>query len=203
MQALKLCLVLNGPPNSGKDTLANLLVSSHGFTKHQMKDTLYAETAKAFNIEESVFKALASDRELKELSLPMLNDLTPRQAMIHVSQNIIKPRYGTDYFGNCAAVDCLKNGSQKTVFSDGGFVEEIKPLLRVFEKVVIFHLYKEGSTFLGDSRDYVTGFPNTYPLHVIEGQQSMAIRDICQILTGIIRPPSEVALGEVVSQVAG
>ena len=41
---MKLGIILNGPPGCGKDTLANLLVSSFTMTKfqkRQFKDALY------------------------------------------------------------------------------------------------------------------------------------------------------------------
>jgi len=200
---LELCVVLNGPPNSGKDTLANLLVDSHGFNKHQMKDKLYAETAKHFDVELSVLKVFADNREIKETQLDMLNGMSPREALIHVSQNIIKPRYGKDYFGNFAAYACSENNSQKAVFSDGGFPEEIEPLLTVFSRVVIFHLHKENASFTGDSRDYVTGFSDTHKLHVIEGKQSMAIRDILQIINTCPSRQARSIFEKIGSQVVG
>lgn len=179
---LKLCVVLNGPPNSGKDTIADLLVAGHGFTKHQMKDKLYAETASHFGVELATLRVLANNRSVKEKPLAILEGKSPREALIHVSQNIIKPQYGKNYFGVCAAEACLNNNNQKVVFSDGGFSEEIAPLLSTFKKVLIIHLYKENTSFTGDSRGYVTGFPNTHKLDVIEGRLSMAISDVLKIV---------------------
>lgn len=200
---LKLCVVLNGPPNSGKDTLANRLTNVHGFRKHQMKDALYAHTAKYFSIKESVLRALAGDRETKEKPLDILENMTPRGALIHVSQHVIKPKHGNDFFGKQAAQACVQSDSQQAVFSDGGFPEEIIPLLEVFENVVLFHLHKQGSSFSGDSRNYVIGFPHTHKLDLVEGKQGMAIRDIFQVLNRISRPPHEAGFKETVSQVAG
>lgn len=180
---LRLCVILNGPPLSGKDTLADML-TDFGFSKHEMKGGLYLETANHFNFNLDFFKEIATDRNLKETPFSALGGRTPRQALIYVSEEIIKPMYGNSYFGEMAAKSCIKEGTERAVFSDGGFSSEIAPLAEVFETVMIFHLYKNGTSFKGDSRSYLEGFSNTYPLTVVDGFPELAV---AQILAAIER----------------
>lgn len=194
MKPLELCIILNGPPRSGKDTLAKLLVSGHGFKKHQMKDTLYEATAEHFDCSVAALKRVAMDRLEKEKPFSMLQGMSPREALIHVSETLIKPIKGKDYFGKAQALACVSANSLKTVFSDGGFPEEIEPLQKVFKRVVIYHLHKEGTSFNGDSRDYIRGFPNTHRLQVIDDETDMAILEILLKLRDFSRQPREAAL---------
>jgi hypothetical protein len=60
---------LAGPAGVGKDTVADYLVTNHGFTKFSFSDPLYEEVAQAFGID----KALLYDREKKEQPMEGLN----------------------------------------------------------------------------------------------------------------------------------
>jgi len=203
LKPLQTCIILNGPPNSGKDTIADLLVEECGYTKHQMKDTLYAETASYFQCSLEALKRVAMDRNEKENPFSMLNGLTPREALIHVSETIIKPTYGKDFFGRAQAQACYDHDSQKAVFSDGGFKEEMEPLLGMFENVIIFHLFKSGTSFEGDSRNYVSGFPNTFALVIVDEKPVMALAEILLKVHKVTRQPREARIEDAHSPVAG
>lgn len=187
---LDTCIILNGPPNCGKDTLGAILVE-YGFVKHAMKDQLYIDTAKEFGVNLYELVRRASDRELKEepwleLTLPESDSLSrilsPREALIHTSENIIKPTQGDDYFGLAAAEACRVAGDPLVVFTDGGFQAEIAPLLKTFHSVVVFRLQREGCSFEGDSRKYLQGFENTYDLLLVTGDTHTPIQDILDYL---------------------
>ena len=89
---------------------------------------------------------------------------SPRDAMIHMSENVLKPLFGKDVFGIMAAKS-LEDGVN--IFSDGGFAEEVQCLLDEVgvDNFMLIHVTRKGCSFEGDSRDYVTGFPNTYTIH--------------------------------------
>ena len=194
---LDTCIIFNGPPGCGKDTLAELL-ADEGYKHMAMKTSLYKATATYFNVDLEAFIDQATDRVCKELPWHPLrrangnarpNDVgnlihsyTPREALIHVSEDIIKPTYGEDFFGKAAAQSCLNADAQYAVFSDGGFKEEIYPLMDVYQTVFIIQLFRKGCSFANDSRDYLNGFPNTHTLFLEEDQPELAIQSILSIV---------------------
>lgn len=150
-------LVFNGPPGSGKDEACLFLKRNHGFHHLQFKDQLFIDTTEYFGVSLNWFLADYDNRELKEMPREELNGLSKRNALIHVSENVIKPNYGKDYFGVKTAekVDAKLN----YCFSDGGFVEEVIPLINRVgpEKICIVQLYRTGCSFSSDSRNYING----------------------------------------------
>lgn len=161
MRNIKLGVVLNGPPGCGKDTIANQIVELGAFRKHQFKDALYAHTAKHFEIDLDKFIHFASDRVLKDSkSLAGLGGRTPRQALIYVSEEIYKPRYGSDYFGKvevnrvetlCGHMDSDVN----VIYPDGGFTDELQCIDSCYDGVLVIRLHRDGFDFKGDSRSYI------------------------------------------------
>ena len=191
---MRQCIILNGPPGCGKDTLASLLAERHGFTHMAFKTALYRATATFFNVDIDAFMEQATCRRRKEMPWHpltmyaktgnLIRTFTPREALIHVSEDVIKPNYGNDYFGKAAAQDCLNHKAEYAVFSDGGFAEEILPLIELYDRVYILKLYREGFDFDNDSRDYITCYPNTYPIHLVEDDPLEALATIIELLDG-------------------
>lgn len=171
-------IILNGPPNCGKDTLADALVDKDLAVKLQFKERLYTETAHYFGVDLSHFKYLATNRATKEKYIPML-DCTPREALIHVSEDIIKPAKGNDFFGVALSRTVLhRPWAPAFVVSDGGFEDELVPLHDV-GKVVVVHVVRDGCTFEGDSRTYLNN-----PTCVLDNNTT--VDDAVHILEGII-----------------
>lgn len=180
---MKTCVILNGPPGCGKDTIAGVL-TGFGFKQAEMKRELYVQTARIFDVDVEELHRRATDRELKEQ--PWLGKLSPRDMLIHASEEIIKPCHGKDFFG-LAAAKHLSNEATfsfgrpfRAVFSDGGFREEIAPLVEKFDSVLIVRLHREGYTFKGDSRSYLVDVPgcDEIVLTVIEGRPDLAAKQI-------------------------
>ena len=153
--------IFNGPPGSGKDEACHFLKTEYGYKHLQFKDELFKETCKFFGVSKGWFMKGYNDRSIKENPVPELKvsgvSLSRREAMIFVSEEIIKPRHGKDYFGvkTSEKVDPSRN----YCFSDGGFVEEIAPVInRVgHDKVCIVQIYRTGCSFSSDSRNYING----------------------------------------------
>ena len=149
-------ILFNGPPGSGKDHAADYF-KQHGFKHLSFKYQLFKETIKYFNVEEKWFMDGYNDRSQKEVQSMLLGHMSRREAMIYVSEKIIKPRMGLDYFGKLVADEIDLN--KDYAISDGGFIDELIP---VVEKVgndnfVLVQLTRNEHDFSSDSRRYFDG----------------------------------------------
>ena len=156
----KIVFVLNSPPHSGKDTIADLMVERIGAAKHEFKEPLIKAAAKYYDVDLEFFKYVVTSREYKDTLDSWFSrsehskgkGMTPRQGLIHVSEEVFKPNYGADYFGKISA-DKISTGVN--VFSDGGgWWPEVTPVALVADKIILCRLYRQGYTFDGDSRQY-------------------------------------------------
>lgn len=149
-------IVLNGPPGVGKDTIAASL-GRMGTRVHTFKEALLDECANLIrNDKVEEFYDRADDRDLKEVFWPVIN-ASPRHFLIHVSEVLIKPQYGSDYFGRVKAEDVIDDvcAGYEVVFSDGGFSDEVSALAERGLDVNVVRLHRMGFDFDGDSRDYI------------------------------------------------
>ena len=84
--------------------------------------------------------------------LMSLGYYSSREALIHVSEEVVKPEYGEDYYGQ-KIVYKVQNSPERYVFlSDGGFESELTPLLDKGYNVHVVKLERSGATFERDSR---------------------------------------------------
>lgn len=150
-------VIFNGPPASGKDEAASLYKENFGFGNLSFKYQLFKETVKYFDVDERWFMEGYNNREIKEKQEIALNMMSRREAMIHVSEDIIKPKEGLDYFGKMVAEE-IEEGNHYAI-ADGGFVEELEPLIEKVgaENIVIVQLTREGHDYSTDSRKYFNG----------------------------------------------
>lgn len=167
-------IILNGPAGCGKDTIANRLLYDHGFLVTCFKHDLYNMTATHYGIPFSQIKARNDDRSLKEL--PWVDGLSVRQMLIHVSEDVCKPKFGKDLFGRLAAARvCHLPQSTNVVFSDGGFIEEALAL----PSPIVVRLHRDGLTFAGDSRSYLDSpLVKCVDVHLEEGSIDKAVADV-------------------------
>jgi len=193
----KTVVILNAPPNSGKDTIADLMVTNFEANKQEFKETLYEETAKYYGFNLQYFKFISSSRRYKDTLESVFSTkkeslgfgITPREALIRVSEYIIKPSHGKDYFGIRAA-QRLTEGLN--VFSDGGgWWEELAPVAEAADKTIICRLYRHGFSFDGDSREYydadnlpqaLFGKVSICDIHLEDGNPKAAIDAIADLL---------------------
>ena len=149
-------IVFNGPPGSGKDE-ACLFFEKKGFIHLSFKEQLFIETIKYFGVSKEWFMAGYNVRSEKEKPVNELNGMSRRDAMIHVSENIIKPKHGKDYFGAVTAKNLKPY--EDYCFSDGGFREEIEPIINTVgaEELCVVQLTRDGCDFSSDSRRYLDG----------------------------------------------
>ena len=150
-------VIFNGPPASGKDEAASLYKEKYGFGNLSFKYQLFKETIKHFDVDERWFMEGYNDRTQKEKSEFALQGMSRREAMIHVSEDIIKPKKGLDYFGKSVAEEIFED--KNYALADGGFVEELEPIIEKVgaDNIVIVQLTREGCDYSSDSRKYFNG----------------------------------------------
>lgn len=149
-------ILFNGPPGSGKDAAADFF-KEKGFKHLSFKYQLYQETISFFGVDEKWFMDGYKDRTIKEQPEELLEGMSRREAMIYVSEDITKPEFGNDIFGQQVAneIDLNKN----YCISDGGFINELIPVINKVgsENFVLVQLTREGRDYSSDSRRYMEG----------------------------------------------
>jgi hypothetical protein len=92
--------------------------------------------------------------------------LSIREAMIYISELIVKKRFNQDWFGKerVRRMDRYKDVDgnwlpSNVIFCDDScaFVDELSPLIDRIgqENILLLRIYRDGFTFEGDSRDYI------------------------------------------------
>ena len=150
-------VIFNGPPGSGKDEAASYYKENFGFGNLSFKYQLFKETIAHFGVDRDWFMEGYEDRSSKERNEVVLGDRSRREALIHVSEDIIKPTKGKAYFGEQVAAEIEDNNHY--AIADGGFVEELAPLIERVgaENIVIVQLTREGHDYSSYSRRYFNG----------------------------------------------
>lgn len=149
-------IIFNGPPGSGKDEAASYF-KQLGFKHLSFKHVLFRETAREFDVSYNWFMDDYDNREVKERPEERLRGLSRREALIYTSEEVIKPRYGKDFFGVCVAKEVRDDVNY--CISDGGFVEELIPIINKIgtENIVLVQLTRDGCDYSADSRRYFDG----------------------------------------------
>jgi len=168
---------LNAPPGAGKDTLCG---GVHDYINHpdyevvhmEFKNLLFDIAIRASGLSEKVWFA-HYEREYKEKPCPylMVNgvNVSPRDWMIHCSENLMKPVFGNDVFGQAfrKRLERIREETDASkelviIVSDGGFLEESIPVVSLvgpenYFLVRIHRLKADGTEydFAGDSRRYL------------------------------------------------
>jgi hypothetical protein len=151
-------ILLNGPPRSGKSTVADLILSEYAENATHYKMTspmdeafksFFAISDKDWNYYREVNKDMPQER---------FGGHTTRQALISFSENFAKPLAGPSVFGKIALLHIPKINEEIIVTSDTGFAHEIEPLVKEYgiENFLLIRLHREGYDYGNDSRSYVT-----------------------------------------------
>jgi hypothetical protein len=143
---------LNGPPHSGKDTAAEMLAKNFPATLRKFAAPLKASAA-------GMLGETVEWIELnKDKTDPRLNGQTVRSFIINISEKLIKPLYGDDFFGRCMVGELDKIfGETSFVFiTDSGFLGEAVPVVNAFgiTKCLKVEVHRRGKDFSNDSRSY-------------------------------------------------
>ena len=162
-------IILNAPAQSGKDTLAALLKNKLPTVQlTQFKNPLFYLYCHTAGIDYTEFAELYQQQGWKDTHNPDINNHTPRELLIHISENYIKPFFGDNYFGKalCDQIKFKESSLEKEftwVIPDGGFNTETLDLLESFgDRVVCIQFTRDCKTFEGDSRNWITNIPQTF-----------------------------------------
>lgn len=164
-------VIFNGPPGTGKDE-ACFAMKQTGFEHLSFKYHLFRATSELYGVSLEWFMNEYDDRSVKERPEHLLNGLSRREALIYVSEEVIKPKHGKDYFGLMAAKEMSLD--KDYCFSDGGFMEELIPIINKVgaDNIYIVQLTRQGCDFSSDSRRYFNG--NLVQEFVLESETQIA-----------------------------
>lgn len=158
-------ILLNGPAGSGKDTAFELLKKEfsssidYDFKMKKLAQPLKWVICQLFDL------PLTDAEDKKDEARDVTYGFTLRELFIWMSEEVIKPKFGVDFFGKMLANQLKEeqlfpdSGDRETVYviTDCGFPEEAAPIVEAFgeENILLLELHREGTTFEGDSRRYV------------------------------------------------
>ena len=172
---LKKVILINGAPGSGKDTLSEAVIEAFAdvdFTigALPMKDTLLRTAMSMFGISEGEWFERYNDSGMKDEPWERLEGMSQREALIWISEDICKPKFGKDFFAQIF-IDKVNSESEymdtlvpegfdfALMVPDAGFQEELEAVVKEYfvENVVMINTVRDGCTFDNDSRSLLTG----------------------------------------------
>lgn len=182
-------VVFNGPPASGKDVIANSLVSLYpNIYEHlTFKQPLVERVKEIFGISDDEWEDMYS-REMKEVPQERLGNRSPRQALGFVAEDLIKPLAGDGIFALevCESITKTKtNPSKVFIISDGGFEEELVQVSLHFYRPLLIRIHRDGKDFTNDRRGWLTELPidfYEYDLINAEGRFTETVNKCHQII---------------------
>ena len=169
-----LVIMFNAPPRAGKDTACEILMRKfpESVKYEYFKEYLYKESAKVLGLDFNFWASVCQNGDLKDKPMLRLQtgeaegSLTPRDILINVAENILKPKHGKDCIANATAHKIAKTIQQFKaekgynpiiVVPDLGFPYEADAVRAIIPsaEVAVVHIKRKGYTFDGDSRNYV------------------------------------------------
>lgn len=169
------CIAFNGPPRSGKDSIANHIHDDFMATiapthRHALSLPLRIRAFQLLGIDyrHEIPSMVTHYEQVKDEQNPIFaGHGTMRQAMIHDSEQNLKPIYGQDIF---AKMFLMRLGGSihlpgLSLVADSGFQVETDTLVGAFrpENFLLVRVARPGYDWGDDSRSYVEA-PNM--LHV-------------------------------------
>lgn len=146
-------VIFNGPPGCGKDYAAAHLVNGFSATHQELKERVVEIVCTIYGLTRAQWDAMYT-REQKEWPQQALEGRSPRQALIHTAEEVIKPAYGKGFFGKATA-RLLAPGLNAV--SDGGFIEEVEAFAKLHgaSNLLVMRVHRPGCSWRDDSRGYL------------------------------------------------
>lgn len=174
----------NGPPRSGKDTLAGLL-----------RDQLDSESdlpihmrALSMPMRQMAFGAIGRPYSVEDYeSLKdtyVIQHMTMREFMIGLSEKFMKPEFGHDIWARLACYSLDKSLPGILLITDIGFRSEVEWLERTYgiKNLCVVQTFRQTCDFAKDSRTYVgtdgfnVGVSNNWGLSELEQEARRLVR---------------------------
>ena len=167
-------IFVNGPPRSGKDTAGELLCDfvtgavAYKFARvlkigtHALFDAIRNRLAYPLDcLIDDNYEAVKDDPQ------PEFFAKTPRQAYIAVSETLLKPMFGEQFFGEILRDQILRDEPECAVITDSGFLPEAVPIIEQFgvENCALIWMRRDGCDFSSDSRSYLE-IPSILPYDI-------------------------------------
>jgi hypothetical protein len=154
-------ILLNGPAGSGKTTSAKILSMEFNIPFMHVAETLKTRTCGLFNTRHE----WRWYEDKKDEPLEDFLGLSPRQAYIFVSEEVLKKKFGQDIIGRLVATQVahyfafqVSNAHLPVMVLDSfSFIDELRCLKVVTDirNMLIIRLYRQKHTFENDSRGYI------------------------------------------------
>lgn len=156
---MKTIIMFSGPAGSGKTTCCEYLEQNYGAKHTTFKDGMYpfAYTYAAgwgYSGDYEDFLLKCKHPELKDKPLNIA--WTPRSLMCHVSEKVVKPTFGKDFFGKMTA-NALASSTHSLHVLDVGFIEEYNAVyerLKDEANFFVIDVHRQGYLFK-DDRQYI------------------------------------------------
>lgn len=160
-------VLLNGPPDCGKDTIALHLIPYFAFAKMDPAAPLKRMAAGLLDMDVSAVER-HKEAEFNILCKETISDdfgSTPeygpkdtlRRLLIRISEDFLKPIYGDTFLGRLAVRELQRSAYSLIILTSSGFATEASSIIRVVGKsnTLLIRLHRDGCTFDGDSRSYL------------------------------------------------
>ena len=141
-----LLILVSGPPRAGKNRAGNCLKGwldgDHFALSNNLKRMTHDHYGLGTNLPPLHFE------DMKDLPAPQFGGLTPRQAYIRFSEEIMKPRFGSGYLGVVAGRRVVSNRDigRVSIVSGVGFADEVMPMVKAAEPRCTLHIQVEAAT---------------------------------------------------------
>lgn len=149
-------ILFNGPPRSGKDACVNTLMKTYPYAMTLKLSAPLKRMVPALFGLNNIQERLIEDR--KDEQLAILDNHTFRELQIWLSEECIKPKFGSNIFGKIAAKRIQDSTTNLIFVSDSGFEHEVLPIVNEVGKqnVLLIRLHRNGTSYANDSRSYIT-----------------------------------------------
>lgn len=164
-------ILFNGPKRAGKDVSSDIVCAQSANYPHlwdiaeqdKFAAPIFRSIPRIFSIDYLDWDSMYENA--KEEPSDKLMGMSPRQAMIWLSEDVMKPKFGQDFYGKVTAnkmkdvisLDEEAGENSLVVWSDCGFPTEVQHVIDVVgkENCFLVRLERDGCSFVRDSRSYI------------------------------------------------